>query len=50
MSVYIKMILGILVAPILALHWLFAGKEFGHGKAVALVVVMFLFGSAFFFD
>ena len=50
MSAYINFILGILVAPILLLHWLFAGKDFGHGKGAVLVAVMFLFGSAFFFD
>jgi hypothetical protein len=31
------------------LQWLFGGKDFSHGKAVVFVVMMFLFGSVFFF-
>lgn len=50
MNLIVKFALGLLVVPILFLQWLLLGKNFGHGKAVLLVAVMFLFGSAFFFD
>jgi hypothetical protein len=42
-------LLVVIGTPLTFLHWLFGGKDFSHGKAVVFVVMMFLFGSVFFF-
>ena len=36
--------------PVLLLDWIFNSKDSGPAQAIAFVVAMFLFGSAFFFN
>jgi hypothetical protein len=40
----------VLTAPFAFIQWLLLDGEFGHGKAILFVIVMFLLGSAFFFN
>lgn len=32
-----NVLLAVLAAPVLFLHWLFMGKTFGHAKAIAFL-------------